>query len=161
MITISTITSTSDAVLLHKILYSAFEPFLPYYTIGAFESTVAAEKVIQQRIESKEYTVYAAHWLDDLAGTVTTKMADNGDLWFMSMAVLPAFSGKGIATALLQQIEAEAKARHCSRIILETYEPLTQAVKLYERGGYQATGKKRDYFGIDIFEMAKQVSLKT
>lgn len=158
MITISAITDTQYAPLLHDLLFRAFEPFRPYYTAGAFASTVAAEGVIQERIESDDYTIYVAHWSGELAGTVTTKLTDNGDLLFMSMAVLPAYAGKGIATALIRQVETEAHARQCLGILLETYLPLTQAVRLYQHCGFLTTGSKRDYFGIDIFEMRKEVA---
>ena len=145
------------APLLHDLLFVAFESFRPFYTKGAFESTVVAENVIKKRIESGQYSVYTACWSGNQAGTVTTKQDYSGDLHFMSMAVLPAYVGKGLATALLQCMEAEAKALQCPQIILETYQPLTQAVRLYESCGFQATGKKRDYFGIEIFLMSKRV----
>ena len=45
MTTISKVTDTQYAPLLHDLLFGAFGPFHPFYTEGAFESTVAAEDV--------------------------------------------------------------------------------------------------------------------
>ena len=71
MTTISKVTDTQYAPLLHDLLFGAFGPFHPFYTEGAFASTVAAEDVIKERIESGQYSVYAAHWFGNLAGTVS------------------------------------------------------------------------------------------
>ncbi|MBE9167935.1 GNAT family N-acetyltransferase [Pleurocapsales cyanobacterium LEGE 06147] len=57
------------------------------------------------------------------------------------MYLLPAFRGKGLGKDLLQQLEAAIAARDFREIWLETASVLKEAIKLYEKSGYQpATG---------------------
>ena len=153
MIMISQIIDTNYACQLHKILENAFIPFTEYYTPEAFAATVVSADVFINRISTPAYSVYGAFIDNELHGTVTTKPAVNGDLYFMSMAVDPHFSGRGIGTALLRSIEQEARNKGCPTIRLLTYEPLINAIALYEHFGYTRTGKKVDYSGIEVFEM--------
>ncbi len=59
------------------------------------------------------------------------------------MYVSPAHRGRGIAAALLRQLEAAAAADGVTLALLETGEAQTEAVRLYERCGY----RRRDAFG--------------
>jgi len=152
---ISKVTNPSLAAIMHDILLNAFRPFRKYYTNKAFERTVVSESIMKSRIMSNKFSVYAAYLSGNLVGTVTTTKTSNGDLYIMSMAVLQQYSGKGIGKALIKTAEAEAKEKNCGHIILETYKPLLQAVKLYENNGFRKTGKTKDYSGIEIFEMSK------
>jgi ribosomal protein S18 acetylase RimI-like enzyme len=140
---------------LHEILHEAFRPYIDLYTPGAFSATVVSADILQARIASENYCVYGCYVDYVLAGTVSTKLNSKGDLYFMSMAVSPAYSGVGIGTALLKAIENEAQEKRCGFIILETYAPLLDAIRLYEKNGYRRTGNQRDYSGIVIFEMEK------
>lgn len=113
----------SDPILahaLHQILYEAFLPFINLYTPGAFAATVVSAEALSARISSEKYSVYGCYLYDSLAGTVSTKLTDEGELYFMSMAVYPKYSGKGIGTALLKAIEKEAEEKQCKVILLET-----------------------------------------
>jgi len=140
---------------LHEILHEAFLPYIDLYTPGAFSATVVSADILEARIASENYCVYGCYINDVMAGTVSTKLNSNDELYFMSMAVSPAYSGLGIGTALLNAIENEAQEKRCSSIILETYAPLIDAIRLYEKNGYRRTGNQRDYSGIVIFEMKK------
>ena len=157
MIHTTIIKSPVYAPTLHLILDHAFRPFRDYYTQGAYESTVVSEDIFRERILSDEFTVYGAFHFDQLAGSVTTRITSDGALYFMTMAVDPTYAGQGIGKRLLHTIEEEAKNKNCSKILLETYEPLTYAIRLYEHNGFRATGNKRDYSGIEIFEMLKEI----
>jgi len=55
----------------------------------------------------------------------------------------------------LREAEKIAKKRKCNALLLETFEPLSDAIKLYKKFGFAATGKSRNYNGITIFEMKK------
>lgn len=158
MLSISKITNSKYAARLHDILNGAFMPFRKDYTDRAFAATVVSEEIITNRIASEQYTVYGAFVNAEIAGTVTTKLTEDGQLYFMSMGVSPSFAGQGIGRELVKRIEEEALARQARCISLETYEVLLQAIKLYENCGFRRTGKKRDYSGIEIFEMKKDVS---
>jgi putative acetyltransferase len=57
------------------------------------------------------------------------------------MYLLPAFRGKGLGRYLLQQLEVAIATREFQEIWLETASVLQEAIKLYEKSGYQpATG---------------------
>ncbi|MGL5872192.1 MAG: GNAT family N-acetyltransferase [Xenococcaceae cyanobacterium] len=57
------------------------------------------------------------------------------------MYLLPMARGQGLGKYLLQQLEAVIFARKFQQIWIETASVLTEAVRLYERNGYQpATG---------------------
>ena len=158
MLKVVILTDPTLANSLHNILYDAFFPYLDLYTPGAFAATVASAETMSARITSEKYIVYGCYLDEALAGTVSTKLTAEGELYFMSMAVSPQYSGKGIGTALLKAIEKEAEEKKCRFILLETYAPLLDAIRLYEKNGYRSTGNRRDYSGIEIFEMENNLS---
>lgn len=52
------------------------------------------------------------------------------------MFTLDAYRGKGLATAVLQELENWSKEKGYSKCILETGKQLPDAVRLYEKKGY-------------------------
>lgn len=54
-----------------------------------------------------------------------------------SMYVSPAFRGRGLARALLAELERIAGERGCRRVQLDTSDYLTAAVALYRAAGYR------------------------
>ena len=146
-----------DAPLVHNILLEAFEPYKAQYTEGAFNATVVSTENMKQRIAANEFEVLIALCDNDLAGTVSIKMQDEGDLYIASMAVKPAYYGKGIGFKMLEKAEGIALDKHCISLSLETSAPLINAISLYEKFGFERTGKSRDYYGVAIFEMRKNL----
>jgi len=43
-------------------------------------------------------------------------------------------------------------------VTLDTTRPLERAIRFYERCGYRATGVVRDFFGMPLFEYAKDLA---
>ena len=62
-----------------------------------------------------------------------------------SMFTAPEARGKGVAAALLRQIEDHARALGLAALKLETGDPLADAVRLYERHGFTRCGIFGDY----------------
>lgn len=62
-----------------------------------------------------------------------------------SMFTAPAARGRGVAAALLRQIEDEARANALPVLRLETGEALHAAMRLYERHGFTRCGRFGDY----------------
>ena len=62
-----------------------------------------------------------------------------------SMFTSPEARGKGVAAALLRQIEDQAKALNLPTLKLETGEALAAAVRLYERHGFRRCDRFGDY----------------
>lgn len=70
-----------------------------------------------------------------------------------SMFTAPAGRGKGVAAALLRQIEDTARDEGLPALHLETGEELAAAVRLYERMGFTRSGPFGDYAddGVSLF----------
>ena len=62
-----------------------------------------------------------------------------------SMFTAPEARGKGVAAALLRQIEDQARALGLPLLRLETGEALAEAIRLYERHGFARCGLFGDY----------------
>ncbi|NLV49073.1 MAG: ribosomal protein S18-alanine N-acetyltransferase [Clostridiales bacterium] len=63
-----------------------------------------------------------------------------------NIAVDPTFRRQGIASALLNKLESEARDMCLSFITLEVRESNTGARALYESRGYEYTGRRRGYY---------------
>jgi len=65
------------------------------------------------------------------------------------MFVLETERGKGIAVAVLAELEKWAVAEGFETAILETGNKMTAAIRLYEKSGYQRTPNYGQYIGVD------------
>ena len=81
--------------------------------------------------------------------------AEEGHL--RGMAVRPEWQGQGIARRLLMAVEHHLIKSGCSRITLDTTDPLTKAICLYESCGFVRSGRVQDYFGMPLYEFVKQL----
>jgi putative acetyltransferase len=76
----------------------------------------------------------------------TAALADKGSFGEVkSMFVAEAARGLGVGAALLARLEAEARARGLSALMLETGNLLHAAHRLYARAGFTARGPFGDY----------------
>ena len=79
----------------------------------------------------------------------------------VGVGVLQAHWGRGLGRALMQAVEAEARAADLVRLELTVFAPNDRAQRLYERLGYQVEGTKRrsvdlpGYGLVDEIMMAK------
>lgn len=90
-------------------------------------------------------------------GTVARKLAGQGEGHLRGMAVLPRSQGHGVAEQLLAAIESYLWSQGCTRITLDTTEPLKRAARFYERNGYKLSGKVMDFFGMPLVEYIKVI----
>jgi ribosomal protein S18 acetylase RimI-like enzyme len=70
------------------------------------------------------------------------KLRGNGHVSLV--AVKAAYQGKGIGTRLMSAAEEYARSVGCRRLELEVFEQNAEAVRLYERLGYEREGLKRE-----------------
>ncbi|HSK49471.1 MAG TPA: bifunctional GNAT family N-acetyltransferase/GrpB family protein [Solirubrobacterales bacterium] len=70
------------------------------------------------------------------AGIGGVRFLDTGAAEVKSMYVAPAFRGRGVARALLRELERIARERGCARVQLDTSDYLTGAIALYRSAGY-------------------------
>ncbi len=76
-----------------------------------------------------------------------------------SIAILPAFRGKGLAATLMTDAEQKALARYCAFLRLEVRPDNPSAIRLYQRLGYHPFGMKIDFYEdhADALCMQKQI----
>lgn len=147
----------SEVADIHEILSQAFHPYRDQYTQQSYDITVCSPKEIRRRIEDKAMDVLVALRKGQIAGTAALHYRERGRLYLSSMAVNPKTQGKGIGYYLLKEVEQRAQKNGCSVISLECCEFLKMAIGLYTRMGYERTGNKRPYYGVEVFEMQKRL----
>ena len=69
---------------------------------------------------------------------------DEGDI--TNIAVLPDYRKSGIASSLLKGITEYAISKEISFITLEVRESNINAIKLYEKFGFEFVGKRKNYY---------------
>jgi tRNA threonylcarbamoyl adenosine modification protein YeaZ/ribosomal-protein-alanine acetyltransferase len=76
-----------------------------------------------------------------------------------TLAVIPSHRNAGLASQMLDQLEKWAIEKGVAALMLEMREGNNQAQQLYEKRGYRAISKRKDYYrpGIDALIMRKEV----
>jgi GNAT superfamily N-acetyltransferase len=72
------------------------------------------------------------------------------------MAVLPAWSGCGVAPLLLHAAETYLAEQGCAIVTLDTTAPLRPAVAFYQKYGYRRSGRVSEFFGMPLYEFEKR-----
>jgi ribosomal protein S18 acetylase RimI-like enzyme len=148
--------SHSDAAGILDCLRAAFAEYRGDYTEGAYVDTVLTLESVEIRL-SKSDVFVAIDTMKRVVGTVGCSQANEQEGHVRGMAVRPEWQGAGVATQLLQHVESELRSRKCSRVSLDTTEPLRRAMRFYERNGYQRSGKLTDFFGMALIEYIKEL----
>ena len=134
-------------------LHSAFEPFRPQYTSGAYSDTVLDLNTLKARFRQMIVFVAVAD-SEEVIGTIACQ-AQNREGHLRGMAVIPLWQGRGVSKRLLDRSESHLREAGCNRITLDTTRPLQRAIRFYERNGFCATGRSIDFFGMPLFEYEK------
>lgn len=146
-----------DAASIHEVLRESFGPFEELYTAEAFGWTILNEDKVLDRFNDK-----GAIWTAEIGGVVvgTVSVVEEEDrLYIRSMAVALGARRRGIAGALVDEIERFAASRGLNRLYLYTTPFLDGAIRLYEKHGF-VRGKDVDgFFGTPLFEMSKELEL--
>lgn len=81
--------------------------------------------------------------------------------WIYSMAVLPAWRGRGVGSRLLSHFENEAAKEGSQAVVLEVRKNNRAALSLYRKTGYEVTKTLPDYYskGSDGLRMRKQLTV--
>jgi putative acetyltransferase len=75
------------------------------------------------------------------------------------MYVLPDYRGRGVAAAVLRELEQWAAELGAARCVLETGKAMTEAIGLYRKSGYQIIPNFGQYAGVEsCICMAKQLT---
>ena len=145
---------SEDAPGILACLRAAFEDYRYLYTPGAFLDTVLTPETLQARL-AKIVVLVAANSSNEIIGTIACEVVMSGEGHLRGMAVLPGWRGKGLARQLLSRAESELHSRNCTRITLDTTEPLLRAMSFYEKHGYRRSGQISGFFGMPLIEYEK------
>ena len=137
-------------------LATAFAPFRDSYTPEAFLDTVLAPDTVKKRLQGM-VVLLALQEDGDVIGTISCKVEHAGLGHLRGMAVRPEWQGSGVGAELLARAEEELRNSGCSTITLDTTQPLTRAVRFYEKHGFLATGQVADFFGMPLYEYRKRI----
>ena len=115
-------------------------------------------KYLLQHANAGTYKIEAGGRVQAYAMMLWRKGSGTAHLY--SIVTHPDFQGRGMGTALLDKLEAEARERGCTRIRLEVRADNTDAIALYERRGYEATKTLPDFYTDDApgLRMVKRLS---
>jgi ribosomal protein S18 acetylase RimI-like enzyme len=94
----------------------------------------AAGPVTAARYLLAEWLIFAPHYL---------KGAPEPEYYISSLSVIPAERGRGVGTALLQDVVRKARSRGGGTIALNVIAPNPAAVWLYERAGFRTASTHR------------------
>ena len=144
-----------DVAGILRCLRVAFAPFRTRYTLGAFRDTVLSETRLHERMKRMKIFV-AVDEGANVAGTIGCSISGS-KAHLRGMAVRPELQGCGVAAKLLAAAENEAREAKCSRMTLNTTEPLTRAIQFYRRHGYRASGRMRNWFGMPLYQYVKRL----
>ena len=156
-----------DAAAILACLAAAFEPYRAMYTPDGFRDTVLTPETLRARMQTMK--IFVAVSSGEIIGTIgySVVAAATGEMSAGSasgkeghvrgMAVAPLWQGGGAAAALLAAAEQELRACGCSRVTLDTTEPLKRAIRFYVKKGYTASGKEGDFFGMPLYEYVKKL----
>jgi ribosomal protein S18 acetylase RimI-like enzyme len=147
----------ADANEILGCLADAFAPFQSQYTPAAFADTVLTPEAMAPRFRTM-FVLVAEDAAGSILGTVAAGLCDGGEGHLRGMAVRAAWQGSGVAGQLLNAAESLLRARGCRRVTLDTTAPLTRAIAFYRSHGYTSTGCVRDFYGMTLFEYAKDLS---
>lgn len=148
--------SIEDVGAIVDCLRKAFEEYQNAYTPDAFADTVPDANGIRRRL--KQMCLLVAVSANTIVGTIGYSV--NGrEGHLRGMAVFPEWRGRGAASALLRNVEAELRASGCTVVTLDTTEPLARAVRFYEKNGFVASGKVSNFFGMQLHEYSKLLSI--
>ena len=147
----------ADLAAVLDCLAAAFASYESRYTAAAFRDTVLTADAAERRLRDMTILV-AEDPAEGIVGTIALAAAGAGEGHLRGMAVRPRHQGLGIADRLLHAGEEELRSLGCTRVTLDTTRPLERAIRFYERCGYRATGLVKDFFGMPLFEYAKDLA---
>ena len=145
-----------DAEGILDCLRAAFAQYQRDYTEAAYLDTVLTPQSLATRL-SKSTVFVAIDALKQIVGTVACGQAVEREGHVRGMAVRPKWQGAGVAAQLLLTVESDLRERNCSRVTLDTTEPLHRAMRFYERSGYRRSGKVSGFFGMTLIEYIKEL----
>jgi len=146
-----------DGAAILDCLREAFEPFRQAYTPEAFADTILTAPSLNRRFATMTLLV-AATADGAIVGTIGFSQVDAREGHLRGMAVRTTWQGSKVARQLLAAAEVGLQAQGCHRVTLDTTQPLERAIAFYRKHGYTATGHVQDFFGMRLYEFARDLT---
>lgn len=126
----------------------------------AWTPQMLAEELAQQPASRHYLVAVSSQHIVGYAGllAVGTQRELAGQADVLTLAVATGHWGKGIGSALLDALLAEASRRRCDEVFLEVRTDNTRAQRLYRRYGFTEIGIRRGYYqpsGADAIVMRR------
>jgi quercetin dioxygenase-like cupin family protein/ribosomal protein S18 acetylase RimI-like enzyme len=135
-----------DASAIHKVLKRAFKGLEGRnYSQRAIETAILDPQSIEARMAQEGSHVLVALIEDQIAGTAGG-IEEHESLQVSSLAVDPAYQGRGIACRLMEELENLARELRCHKLFLQTAWSMTEAIALYRSMGYKQEGYQPKHF---------------
>lgn len=149
----------ADIEAILECLGIAFDPYRSAYTEGAFLDTTLDRRTLCERMTTMKVFVAkpGSGEISEVVGTIACQCGRDCEGHIRGMAVRPEYQSKGVALELLSCAEADLRKAGCRRVTLDTTIPLKRAQRFYEKHGYKPTGVTRDFYGMDLIELAKDL----
>ncbi len=125
--------TAEDAPLVYAIMQAAFEEYRGVLDPPSGVHAETVEAVVRAMAEGGAVLA----WLGETAVGSARYAFHEQFCYIGRVSVLPAYRGRGIATAMMQYIEAIARARGCPRLKIDVRLVLADNIGFYERLGYQ------------------------
>lgn len=108
-----------------------------------FSEPWSAEGIIESYKSGTAF--FAAENSEHVLGYIGIKpVLDEG--YITNVAVFPQYRKRGVASALIEKVFCFARERNLSFVSLEVRVSNTNAVSLYEKYGFKAEGRRRDFY---------------
>ena len=120
---------------IEEICFLPPERFSRRYVRELTSSPSAITWIAEEQGRARGFAI--VEWADQISGVMA---------YIATIEVLPEFRGKGIGAELLRRLEGSANAEHAIAIWLHVDEENRAAIALYERLGYQNTGRAEHYY---------------
>ena len=103
------------------------------------------EAMLRMQLDPDSHVFLTAEAEGEVVGYVgLLYVLDEG--YISNVAVRPDMRRRGVADALLSALEARARALRLSFLTLEVRAGNAPAIALYEKHGYRAAGRRRNYY---------------
>jgi len=110
-------------------------------------------------VPNSRYFMVATNEQDQIVGYAAVLVVAPGvEADVLTVAVLPEYARKGIATHFMNELETWSQAKQALAMMLEVGTENTSAIALYEKLGYQTIATRKNYYGQgqDAFVMRKE-----
>jgi ribosomal protein S18 acetylase RimI-like enzyme len=147
------IAKPGEASVIEDLICKAFANERIHYTKEAFEYTTPTTDIIRERILNNSVWVLESN--NEIVATVSG-FQQKEFFFIRSVAVHKKARRRGLARAMMIQMEEIASEKGCNILTLTTTSCLIPAVRLYESLGFRVSGTT-DLYGTTLVKMVKRL----